>query len=253
MNPATSLKRAREAAETIAASGDYVSFVEIVRKMDPWIFKRPSSVVDRDYLRVVDHHLKNLLPHIQRYIEPSTRRVLDFGCGSGGSAIALAMVYPEISCFGTDIDERAIEVARHRAKLYGVENRCHFHCVSERVTSAFADNSFEFCQCSSVLEYCVSPGERSFCIQEMVRLVKPEGLLFFSTPNRLYPFEIHTGKWLWNYFPRWFNARTVDSSYWEVRKLAQPNVLKLHRTSWVQLFRPWSNFCVRKESEHRRP
>ena len=83
MNPATSLKRAREAAETIAASGDYASFVEIVRKMDPWIFKRPSSVVDRDYLRVVDHHLKNLLPHIQLYIEPSTRRVLDFGCGSG--------------------------------------------------------------------------------------------------------------------------------------------------------------------------
>jgi SAM-dependent methyltransferase len=253
MNSAISLKEARKAAETIGASRDYADFVDLLRKMRPWIFKRPSSVLDRDYLRIVDHHLKNLLPHIQRHIEPCARRVLDFGCGSGGSAIALAMVYPELSCIGCDIDQGEIEIARHRAKLYGVEDRCHFHCVNEGVSLPFADNSFEFCQCSSVLEYCVTPGARRFCVQEMVRSVNSEGLLFFSVPNRLYPFEIHTGKWLWNYFPRWFEARTVDSSFWEVRKLAQPNVLKLHRTSLVQLFRPWSNFCVRKETEHRRP
>jgi hypothetical protein len=80
----------------------------------------------------------------------------------------------------------------------------------------------------------------------MVQLVRPGGLLFFSVPNRLYPFEIHTRKWGWNYFPKWLNARTLDSSFWEVRKLALPNVLKLHQTPLVQLVRPWSNFCVKK-------
>src|SRR4051812_275858 len=160
MNPALALKQARETAETIAASSLYARFVDVVRKTHPWVLERPSAVMERDYLRVVDHHLENLLPHIQRYIEPSTRRVLDFGCGTGGSAIALAMVYPGISCFGTDIDETAVEVANHRAKLYGVEDRCHFQCVSKGASLPFTDNSFEFCQCSSVLEYCVSPGER---------------------------------------------------------------------------------------------
>ena len=251
MNPAISLTRARESAESIAGSHDYANFVKFVFTKYPWLPERPASVVDRDYLRIVDHHLNHLLPVIQPYIQPFKRPVLDFGCGSGGSAIALAMVYPEISCWGTDIDRGQIEVARQRAKLYGVEDRCIFHCVGEGEPLPFPDNSFDFSLCSSVLEYCVAPQVRSFCIQEMVRLVRSRGLLFFSVPNRLYPFEIHTRKWGWNYFPKWFNARTVDSSFWEVRKLALPYVLKLYRTPLVQLVRPWSNFCVSKESDQR--
>jgi ubiquinone/menaquinone biosynthesis C-methylase UbiE len=250
MNPSTSLRRARETARTIATSSDYASFVAGIRKMSPAMFERPASVIDRDYLRIVDHHLEHLLPQIQRYIGPSTRRVLDFGCGSGGSAIALTMVYPELTCVGTDIDEDQIEVAKRRAKLYGVQHRCEFHCVAESAPLPLADKSFDFCQCSSVLEYCLGDVRR-FCIDEMVRLVKLNGLLFFSVPNRIYPFEIHTRKWGWNYFPKWFNARTVDCTFWEVRKLAHPDVLQLYRTPLLQLLRPWSNFCVKKAAEPR--
>jgi hypothetical protein len=49
-----------------------------------------------------------------------------------------------------------------------------------------------------------------------------------------------------NYFPKLLGARKVDSSFWEIRKLARPDVLELYRTPVAQLFRPWSNFCVRK-------
>jgi ubiquinone/menaquinone biosynthesis C-methylase UbiE len=115
------------------------------------------------------------------------------------------MVYPELTCVGTDIDEDQIEVAKRRAKLYGVQDRCEFHCVAESAPLPLPDKSFDFCQCSSVLEYCLGDVRR-FCIDEMVRLVKPQGLLFFSVPNRIYPFEIHT-RWGWNYFPKWFYAR----------------------------------------------
>jgi SAM-dependent methyltransferase len=158
------------------------------------------------------------------------------------------MVYPELSCVGTDIDEGAIEVAKRRARLYGVADRCEFHGVGEGAPLPFANDTFDFCQCSSVVEYCTDLPVRKLCIGEMVRLVKPEGLLFFSVPNRLYPFEIHTRKWGWNYFPKLFHARTVDCTYWEIRKLARPDVLQLYRTPFVQLFRPWSNFCVKKET-----
>lgn len=248
MNPALSLKRAQETAQTVATSSDYTSFVEFVRKLLPSMFNSPLSVIERDYLRIVDHHLEHLLPQVQRYINSSVRRVLDFGCGSGGSAIALAMVYPELYCVGTDIDGDQIEVAKRRAKLYGVEDRCEFHRVGESAPLPLADNSFDYCQCSSVLEYCTDLPVRKFCIGEMVRLVKPEGLLFFSVPNRLYPFEIHTRKWGWNYFPEWFNARTVDCTFWEVRKLARPSDLKLYQTPLIQLLRPWTNFCLKKGS-----
>jgi ubiquinone/menaquinone biosynthesis C-methylase UbiE len=246
LDPAASLRRARETAMAIGASTDYAAFVAGVRKMYPGLSERPATVVDRDYLRIVDHHLEHLLPELLRYVRPDAHRVLDFGCGSGGSAIALAMVHPEVYCIGTDLDEGAIEVAKRRARLYGVEDRCEFHLVGEGAPLPLADNSFDFSLCSSVLEYCTEPPIRKFCVEEMVRLVKPEGLLFFSVPNRIYPFEIHTRKWGWNYFPKWFNAGTVDCTFWEVRKLARPAELKLYRTPLVKLVRPWTNFCVKR-------
>ena len=247
--PEEALQAAKDRAAAIANSRGYAQFVEELRKTFPWRFQGSPQVIERDYLRIVDHHLAHLIPLVQLYMSATTRSVLDFGCGSGGSAIALAMVDPQVRCIGTDIDAQEIAVARDRAKLYGVADRCEFYHVRPSEPLPFADESFDFSLCSSVLEYATEKGVRVFCVREMVRLVRSGGLLFFSVPNRLYPFEIHSGKWGWNYFPRLLGARTVDSGFWEVRKLARPAVLKLHRTAFVQLLRPWSNFCFRKEPD----
>lgn len=248
---AAALEVAKQEAEAVAKSGTpYAAFVERIRTVSPWRFEKMSKdVLDRDYLRVVDHHLEHLLPRISRHLGPKTRRVLDFGCGSGGSAIALALVYPHLTFSGTDIDPNEVETARERAKLYGVEDRCEFRCISAGEPLPFKDESFDFCLCSSVLEYAVDVDVRRFCVQEMARLLRPEGLLFCSVPNRLYPFEIHTRKWGWNYFPRLMGARTLDCTAWEVKRLARPFVLTFSETSWIELVRPWSNFCLRREAE----
>jgi SAM-dependent methyltransferase len=246
MSNANSVTLALRAADSIGQSGDYQKFVEMIRKQTPWRFQLPPGVLERDYLRVVDHHLRHLLPCVQRYMTGDIRRVLDFGCGSGGSAIALAMVYPHIRCYGADIDAAEIAVARERAQLYGVADRCEFHHVAASKPLPFQDGFFDFSLCSSVLEYAVDRNVRRFCVQEMARLVKGKGLLFFSVPNRLYPFEIHSSKWGWNYFPKATKAAIVDSSAWEVCSLARPVSLQLYRTPLLQLLRPWSNFCFRK-------
>src|ERR1017187_1061773 len=101
-----SLESAKLRARAVANSGQaYQDFVDLVRKVYPWRFEKlPSAVLDRDYLRVVDHHLEHLVPRVARYLGPDVRRVLDFGCGSGGSAIALALIYPAVTFTGTDID-----------------------------------------------------------------------------------------------------------------------------------------------------
>jgi SAM-dependent methyltransferase len=245
-----SLEGAKQRAQEVANSGEpYREFVEMVRRVSPWRFEKLApAVLDRDYLRVVDHHLEHLIPRVARHLTPDVRRVLDFGCGSGGSAIALALVYPNVICTGTDIDPEEVTMARERAKLYGVAGRCEFHCVSAGKTLPFQDGSFDFCQCSSVLEYAVVMDVRRFCIREMARLLRPQGLLFCSVPNRLYPFEIHTFKWGWNYFPKLLRAHTVDCTAWEVKRMAHPWELRLHRTPWIELLRPWSNFCLRLET-----
>jgi SAM-dependent methyltransferase len=102
-----------------------------------------------------------------------------------------------------------------------------------------------------VLEYVVDSDARRFCVREMARVLRRGGLLFCSVPNRLYPFEIHTRKWGWNYFPARLRAQTVDCTAWEVKRLARPFSLRLHQTPWIELFRPWSNFCLRREADDR--
>jgi hypothetical protein len=81
----------------------------------------------------------------------------------------------------------------------------------------------------------------------MARVLAPGGVLFMTVPNRLYPFEIHSRKLGWNYFPKLLKAQIVGSSAWEVKSLARPYWLKLHRTPPRQLFAPWTNFCLKKE------
>ena len=250
-NHSKPLQEAARRAEAISRSGEYEEFLEGLRQKFPRAFENLSAGFERDYLRIVDHHLRHLLPVLQSSLGPDVRRVLDFGCGSGGSAIALAMVFPEIRCFGTDIDAEQVSVAWVRAKLYGVGERCQFLPVGENEQLPFPDDSFDFCLCSSVLEYVTDKDARKFCVREMARLIRPGGLLFVSGPNRLYPFEVHSWwngnpKWGWNYFPKRLHASTLDLTMWEVQRLARPAALKLHDTPLIQLFRPWSNFCLKK-------
>jgi ubiquinone/menaquinone biosynthesis C-methylase UbiE len=246
VRPVAALRQAKLRAEAISQTPEFRDFVDRLRREFPLRFASPSPGLERDYLRVVDQHLEDLIPRMLPHLDPDIGCLLDFGCGSGGSAVALALTCPQIRIFGTDIDPKEIAVARERAKLYEVADRCEFAHVQANQPLPFRDESFDFALCSSVIEYVTATEARTFCIREMARLVKSDGLLFFSVPNRLYPFEIHTRKWGWNWFPKLLNARTVDCTFWEVRRLARPTVLRLRDTPVAQFLRPWSNFCVQK-------
>ena len=82
-DPADALVYAKDRAAAVAASDGYAQFVESIRKVFPWRFQAPLHVLERDYLRIVDHHLAHLIPLVHPYMESGTRRVFDFGCGSG--------------------------------------------------------------------------------------------------------------------------------------------------------------------------
>jgi 2-polyprenyl-3-methyl-5-hydroxy-6-metoxy-1,4-benzoquinol methylase len=54
-------------------------------------------------------------------------RVLDVGCGTGWSSIAIATAYPAVTVDGFDPDETSIELARRNAEMAQVSDRVRFH------------------------------------------------------------------------------------------------------------------------------
>ncbi len=235
-----------EEAEAVAQTDAFAEFVDVVRKETPWRFKGVNEM-DR-YLRNIDHHLRHFVPSLLSCLDSDIRTVFDFGCGSGSGSIALAMIFPELRCHGVDISQAEVNIARARARLYGVEDRCRFEVIGEGRELPAASDAFDLCICCSVLEYVTAPDVRRRCIQEMARVLLPQGLLFMSVPNRLYPVEIHSRKFGWNYFPRLLKATIVGSSMWEVRRLARPHALRRHRTPLRRLLTPWTNFGLQKVS-----
>jgi 2-polyprenyl-3-methyl-5-hydroxy-6-metoxy-1,4-benzoquinol methylase len=71
--------------------------------------------------------LPNIPPLHERLLDDPPARVVDVGCGTGWSSIAIAKAYPNVSVDGVDPDEISIELARKNAAAEGVADRVRFH------------------------------------------------------------------------------------------------------------------------------
>jgi ubiquinone/menaquinone biosynthesis C-methylase UbiE len=148
--------------------------------------------------------LETLRQYMLAYIDEAEfegRRLLDFGCGSGSSTVALARLFPNTKIVAVDLDEQNVKVARLRARHHGVNN------VTLRVSpdplELPADiETFDFVCLSAVYEHLL-PAERPVLMTKLWEVLHPGGVLFLNqTPHRYYPLEFHTtGLPLLNYLP----------------------------------------------------
>lgn len=235
-----------ERAVAVSRSSAFEEFVAVVQRESPWRFNGVNEL--QRFLHNVEHHLRTTMPRLLASMDREPHAVFDFGCGSGSGSIALALLFPDIHCRGVDISPADVAIAQARARLYAVDDRCQFSVIGEGHALPSSDGANDLCICCSVLEYIIQPEIRKFCAQEMARVLVEGGLLFISVPNRLYPVELHSHKFGWNYFPKLLKARIVGSSVWEIRRLARPHLLKMHRTQWLRLLTPWTNFCLEKRA-----
>lgn len=243
---ANRLEAAMARAAAVSRTAAFDDFVAVVRKESPWRFHGVNEL--ERFLHNVEHHLRTTMPRLLASVDRIPRFVFDFGCGSGSGSIALALLFPETPCCGVDISAADVTIARARARLYGVDDRCEFSVIGEGQALPAPDSSSDLCICCSVLEYIIQPDVRRFCAQEMARVLVEGGLLFVSVPNRLYPVELHSHKFGWNYFPKLLKARIIGSTVWEIRRLARPHVLSVYRPQLFRLLTPWTNFCLRKQA-----
>jgi 2-polyprenyl-3-methyl-5-hydroxy-6-metoxy-1,4-benzoquinol methylase len=80
------------------------------------------------YLRTLPYEWLPAIPDVhERLSSGRPARVLDVGCGTGWSSIAMATAYPNVTVEGFDPDATSIERARGNAEAAGVSDRVRFH------------------------------------------------------------------------------------------------------------------------------
>lgn len=127
-----------------------------------------------------------------------SKRVLDFGCGTGASTVALRQFCDEIVAF--DKDQESIDICKQRIRE---------HCFEDGLAFYFADDidkvkqelgTFDLVVANDVIEHIplTRPGLRKKIIKTLFHLLKTQGYLFInSSPNRLFPYDSHTTQLWW--------------------------------------------------------
>ena len=114
---------------------------------------------------------------IQGYIDITGKRIVDVGCGGGILTEGLAAQGAD--ALGIDLSEELIDVA----ELHGLESgvNTHYQKISAEALAQEQPESFDHVTCMEMLEHVPDPGS---IISACATLVKPDGMVFFSTLNR---------------------------------------------------------------------
>jgi 2-polyprenyl-3-methyl-5-hydroxy-6-metoxy-1,4-benzoquinol methylase len=161
-------------------------------------------------------------------------RILEIGCGTGSSTVALSEQGAEVVAL--DMNQRHIAVAKERSRALGLKP----HFVVANATEAAAllpKDHFDFVIFFAALEH-MRFEEREIAIRNTWSMLRPGGLwAVVETPNRLHYFDDHTAQlpfyhWLpeevaWEYRNR--SPRAVFSNLMEGEPRGSETSLRLQR------------------------
>ena len=128
--------------------------------------------------------------------------ILNVGCGRGFYEYAITQILPDARITGIDINNSYLNMA----KELGKNNKITFIKASV-YNLPFADSSFDTIIASEILEHL---NDDELALREIKRVLKKDGKLFITVPNKDYPF-------FWdplNYFLEKLFHTHVPSNIW---------------------------------------
>lgn len=103
-------------------------------------------------------------------------KILDAGCGGGRNLVYF--LRSGFECFGVDQNAEAVEYVRRLAQNLAPENSKENFQVSSIEKMPFADESFDWILSSAVLHFAENENHFDVMLNEMWRVLKPNGNLF---------------------------------------------------------------------------
>ncbi len=115
---------------------------------------------------------------IQDYADLQGKRIVDVGCGGGILTEGLAKLGAD--ALGIDLSEDLIDIA----DLHGLESgvKASYKKISAEALAEQEPEGFDHVTCMEMLEHVPDPGS---IIAACAKMVKPGGMIFFSTLNRV--------------------------------------------------------------------
>jgi ubiquinone/menaquinone biosynthesis C-methylase UbiE len=166
----------------------------------------PDSIWHGGY---VAHVWEKCRQPLMQYLQQSqAHRILEFGCNIGATSVVLAHLGAKVDAL--DISPNFVEIAQENVARYQLADAITFTCHGDSTALPWADATFNFVICNSVLEY-VPIAILPAVLAELDRVLVPGGIVFVAgTSNRLSPVEIHSKRWFINYLPRVFGPAASD-------------------------------------------
>ena len=145
-------------------------------------FQRFASV--RDMLLAIASHEK---------LGTGPFEVADIGCGAGAQCLLWAELGHRLH--GIDVNQPLVELARQRAAEAGFGMDLQ---VGSAVQLPWANACMDFCLMPELLEHVA---DWQSCLNEAARILKPGGVLFVSTTNKVCPKQFEFNLPLYSWYP----------------------------------------------------
>ena len=123
-----------------------------------------------------------------------TLDVADIGCGAGTQSVLWAELGHSVH--GLDVNEPLIELARQRTGDMGITAQFH---VGTATDLPWENNSMDVCIMPELLEHV--PDWRKV-LDECSRILRPRGVLFLTTTNKLSPLQEEFRLPLYSWYPK---------------------------------------------------
>lgn len=181
-------------------SAQALAELETELRMNYFNLQPPGYLESEQGLKDLANHLTIRLQIARTQVVPwfesvrplRTARVLEIGCGTGSSVVALAERGAHV--IGVDLNEGSLQVAHKRCALHGVSAELHVANATD-VAELFTNTSFDIIIFYAALEHMVHE-ERLQAIADTWAMLRPGDLwCVVETPNRLWYTDRHTA-WL---------------------------------------------------------
>jgi ubiquinone/menaquinone biosynthesis C-methylase UbiE len=107
-------------------------------------------------------------------------RIIDVGCGSGGTAIVLANNFPQAQVYGIDLSQPLLDIAKVSSRLSEVHERVTFESADVH-NIPYEDRSFDAVLSINMVHLVKDPVQM---LNEMARILAPNGFVFVADLRR---------------------------------------------------------------------